>query len=182
MISKPMDTLPTYDMTYYEHLDHTKKNKVKIYEPSIINVGSESGISFLKKGNILFDFTYDPLFESKKFKETYSHIHLAIELYNSLSHVYFSQYLLCMHWYVGIGIVKNAFNFEQQIEKYEKLINDQEACPIISLIRKDKLDNVLFEKQFRELLRYAALKDIHNVNELLKGNQNPSLKEPYNAR
>jgi hypothetical protein len=187
MISKPMVTLSRYDITYYENLDFTRKNKIKIYEPiekkekSTGIVGSVPEFSFEKKGTVLFDFTFEPLFENKIFKEKYCHINLGEELYNTLSHIYFSQYLQCMHWYVGIDIVKNAFNFEQQIEKYEKLINDQEACPIVSLIRKDKLDNVLFEKQFRELLRYAALKDIHNVNELLYGKQNPRLKQPYNA-
>jgi hypothetical protein len=174
------------DFLYNEVNDYTKKKKVTLYFPNVgkkmIDYGNNvirEGTTFVK-GKVVLEYNYEPLLATKDFNENFAELKIARDLYQNSSTVYFSLFNSCMQWYVQIKAVKNAFNYETQIENFKKLIRHEIACPIIFYVDANSLDNVQFKKYFQWLVNRASLNNIDSVNMLLYDLENPTLKTPYN--
>lgn len=174
------------DFLYNEVNDYTKKKKVTLYFPNIetklIDYGNNvmrEGTTFVK-GKVVLEYNYEPLLATKDFNENFAELKIARDLYQNSSTVYFSLFNSCMQWYVQIKAVKNAFNYETQIENFKKLIRHEIACPIIFYVDANSLDNVQFKKYFQWLVNRASLNNIDSVNMLLYDLESPTLKTPYN--
>jgi len=176
-----------YELSMYENVDHTKKGKINIYNTEIENSIIEGAkglpytISHLAKGSLLFDFDYEPIFSPNDYKELCENYPIAKSLYYKLSHIYFSLYNHCIYWYVNMEVIKNAFNYERQIEKYKLLVKDNNSCPIIAHVDGTTLDDTQFKKYFKYLIGFAIDNKIDSPNMLLYGTEEPQKKKECSA-
>lgn len=174
------------DVSYFENIDYTKRNKITLYEPNIIKKiivdehNKPKEVNSLIKGKLILEYDYEPLLTYKDYIETCEEAKIAKELYQNLSHLYFVLFNKCMMWYAQIKAVKKAFNYEIQIESFKKRIQNESACPIIFELDENTLNNVQFKKYYQWLVDRAALNKIDSVNVLLYDLEKPTLKNRYN--
>jgi hypothetical protein len=175
-----------FEISYTENVDYTKRNKISLYIPDIVKKMINFGENEIKeantfvKGRVILEYYHEPLLATKDYVENFEESKIAKDLYQNLSFVYFSTFIKCMLWYSHIKAVKNAFNYEIQIENYKKLIRNEFACPIVLEINENTLDNVQFKKLYQWLVNRATLNNIDSVNMLLYDVEKPSKKIPHN--
>ena len=175
-----------FEISYTENVDYTKRNKITLYIPYVEKKMFDFGDNVIKeeytyvKGSVILEYYHEPLLATKDYTENFEESKIAKDLYRNLSFVYFSIFNKCMLWYSHIKAVKNAFNYETQIENYKKLIRNEYACPIVFEINESSLDNVQFKKYYQWLVDKAALNKIDSVNTLLYDIEKPTIKTSHN--
>lgn len=154
-----------YDSTTYdENVDFTKSG--------IINVYAASGLNYIERGVKLFDFDFSPILEDEVYKELlvyYDNSIVLVELYRTISFVYFTLYVDCIKWYIENSKSLGAFNLDAQIKKYELKVQDDFSCPIVRNLDLEFLDNVNVYRNIKNIMADSETKNINSINILLYG-------------
>lgn len=167
--------LKLYDVSSYAIDNCTKPQKVTVY----------TAIPDQQENRPLFEFEYKPILEQNEYLilcQQFDGLPILVSLYNHLSCFYASLYMQCITWYKENVMVKEAFNFAEQIKKYELRIADPFSCEIIHLLDPSCLDNINFYNNLKVVIRLALEENISSLNILFFGKQEPILKCPYEPR
>lgn len=154
----------TNDIITFDEIDVTESKLVSVYKAS--------GISELEKGEKIFEFYYESLFDD----ETYNKLSIEFDdtelfenLYRLMCFTYFSIYSDCQKWFVSNNIIKGGFDIKLQIELYKQRISNDFTCPILRHLNNSSINNTNFYQNIGNAMRYAYSNDIKTVHKLLYG-------------
>jgi len=157
--------LPNVELANYENL--------KKEFPSLVNIKNQKFYK-ITNGFLLFEFTYEPLLDLKDFNSIVNNpeeYQLLEPLYSSFLNIYFQLYKGCIKWYKENSMVKGAFDFEEQIERYQNIIIDDYCCPILKEIDTTRIQNINFKKVFVQLIKKSLHEKITSLKNLAPWNR-----------
>ena len=165
-----------YDSITYDEIDYTKSGKVNVYVAT--------GDKTLEKGQKLFDFFYEPILKEDdyvKLLDYYDYSAVFLEFYSLISFTNFTIYSQCIRWYIENSKIWEAFNFDEQLKKYELKISDDYCCPIIKYLDLEHLDNINVYRNVKNIMIFSEVNNISSINTLMYGNSEND-KEIFNKQ
>jgi hypothetical protein len=169
MKSKKPPLLPTYKFQTARFENHLS--------PTLIPVSS--GYFGSTEKNFKFSFLYEPLLEEDDYLDLlkeFGNAEIVSALYSNISSNYYFLYWDCIAWYSENKSVAGAFDFDEQLSRYDAKLKGVNCCPIIEWLKMDKLNNLNFYSHFTKLIRKAVTNRIENVNYLMYGKEDKDLQ------
>lgn len=174
---KPQNINPIFKSHDYEVITHDIVDKTK---SCVVKAFMASGDDKLEKGRFLYGFVYEPLLEEKLINQLmadYEFDPILSELYDLLSFNYFYIYDICIKWFYENNLVRDAFDFEAQIENLKSKKDTAYSCPIVKSLDMDTLENINLIKNIKALMHPNERNNVNTVHALLYGTNKVILRQ-----